>query len=197
MLVLPGRGSSCPGAGAAGGSCCGSPRCAAPASPAPALLKAPAVRPIPFAHTQLHSAVRTPGITSSLHLESLFLQRQAVKRSPYLGRSHSTRNPIPQAVSAYMHDCEMAARLTGAGAADLPRRDGLSGSSATLLRLLLCSSAPPLMLRGPALLSRLPALFFLPRPPGLARLWAAWLSSPLSEAVSGPTDDASSPSACK
>lgn len=66
-----------------------------------------------------------------------------------------------------------------------------------LLLLLLCSSVP-LLLRA-ALLSRLPAESFLPAAPilELVLLTAAWLSSPLSEAVSGAAEDASSPSACR
>ena len=88
-------------------------------------------------------------------------------------------------------------RLTDTDALALPRRDGLSGSSATLLLLLLCSSVP-LLVRA-ALLSRLPAESFLPAAPilELVLLTAAWLSSPLSEAVSGAAEDASSPSACR
>ena len=88
-------------------------------------------------------------------------------------------------------------RLTDADAPALPRRDGLSGISAMLLLLLLCSSVP-LLLRA-ALLSRLPAESFLPAAPilELVLLTAAWLSSPLSEAVSCAAEDASSPSACR
>ena len=83
-----------------------------------------------------------------------------------------------------------------ADAEGLLRREGLSGSSAALLRAAPGSSGPPL-LRGAALLSRLPAESFLAAIPPLLFPGALWLSSPLSDAVSGPSDEASSPSACK
>ena len=90
------------------------------------------------------------------------------------------------------HSCQ-AMQPTETDVVDLPRREGLSGSSATLLLLLLCSSTP-LLLRA-ALLSRLPAESFLAPKPALDLRGAAWLSSPLSEAVSGRSDEPSSPSA--
>ena len=85
----------------------------------------------------------------------------------------------------------------------LPSRAGLSGRSATLMRLTRGCSSAPLLLRGGALpsrggarLSRLPAESFRPGAPGRALRPGAGLLSLLSDATSGPSDAASLPSAC-
>ena len=85
----------------------------------------------------------------------------------------------------------------------LPSRMGLSGRSATLIRLTRGCSSAPLLLRGGALpsrggarLSRLPAESFRPGAPGRALRPGAGLLSLLSDATSGPSDAASLPSAC-
>ena len=83
----------------------------------------------------------------------------------------------------------------------LPSRVGLSGRSATLMRLTRGCRSAPLLLRGGALpsrggarLSRLPAESFRPGAPGRALRPGAGLLSLLSG--SGPSDAASLPSAC-
>ena len=85
----------------------------------------------------------------------------------------------------------------------LPSRVGLSGRSATLMRLTRGCRSAPLLLRGGALpsrggarLSRLPAESFRPGAPGRALRPGAGLLSLLSDAASGPSDAASFPSAC-
>ena len=85
----------------------------------------------------------------------------------------------------------------------LPSRVGLSGRSATLIRLTRGCSSAPLLLRGGALpsrggarLSRLPAESFRPGAPGRALRPGAGLLSLLSDAASGPGDAVSFPSAC-